>query len=293
MLSQPSEDLQPFDINSPAYPQNTYTGRLLNLVNSQNSFNFFLPHSRVVQAKVIVDEEKKKAQESNGQPILYKSQKIKEIRRAQSIVDSSYHPDTGEIVPRMLRLCSYAPASIPVMFGMLLSQPTTFNIILWQWLNQTYSAGVNYSNRNASSTLTTKDISTAYVAAVSTSVGIGLGVKALLNPIAKKLHGPSKIFINVLISLSAIGSAGFLNLLIMRSKEIQNGISLIDHEGNDRGKSRIIGKSAVVNTALTRFLMPVPPILSSTLVFYYMEKKSLNPKNKWARMMLEAVVFFF
>ena len=113
---------------------------------------------------------------------------------------------------------------------------------------------MNYANRNASSPLSTKEVLTAYAAAVSTSIGIGLGVKSLLNPLAKNLKGPNKIFINFLITLSAVGSAGSINLLIMRSQEMKNGISLVDNEGNDRGKSKIIGKSAVINTALTRFI---------------------------------------
>ena len=151
---------------------------------------------------------------------------------------------------------------------------------------------MNYANRNASSSLDNKGLLVAYGAAVSSSICIGLGVKKLLTPLARNLKGPSRFLINFAITLSAVGSAGFLNLLIMRSEEIKKGITLVDHEGVDRGKSKIIGKSAVVNTALTRFIMPIAPILIPTLTFMLMEAKKLTPKNKVAKMSVEALIFF-
>jgi hypothetical protein len=60
---------------------------------------------------------------------------IAQIRNAQNIVASSFHPDTGEIIPKLMRVCSYSAISIPTLFGFLLSKPTTFNIIFWHWAN--------------------------------------------------------------------------------------------------------------------------------------------------------------
>lgn len=62
-------------------------------------------------------------------------------------------------------------------------------------------------------------------------------MRKLLNPLARNLKGPSQLFINFLITLSAVGSAGFLNLMIMRSEEIKKGIVLTDDEGVERGRS--------------------------------------------------------
>ena len=235
------EDLRTFNHSTPQFDQRTYFGRVKTLFCTQNPFNFYLPHSKIVQAKNLVDSEKNK-QMKNNTSRSYSSQEVREIRRAQNIVASSIHPDTGEIIPRPMRLCSYASMSIPVQFGLILSRPTIFNICFWQWANQTYSAGVNYANRNASISLDTKGLLTAYSAAVSASVIIGLGMRRILSPISKQVKGPSKLFINFLISLTAVGSAGFLNLLIMRSKEMREGIILVDSEGIERGKSKIIGK---------------------------------------------------
>lgn len=286
-----TEQMQSFDFAAPQFDQSTYWGRVRTLFNTQNSLNFFLPTSTVAQAKSLVGD--LNTRKEQGSSILsWTGKEIERINRAKNIVASSYHPDTGELIPRPMRLWSYASMSIPVQFGLLLSKPTVFNIIFWQWANQTYSAGVNYANRNASSSLSTKGLLGAYSAAVTTSVGIGLGMKKLLSPIAANMKGPGKLFINFFISLAAVGSAGSLNLLIMRSKEIQDGIMLRDAEGNERGKSKTIGWKAVTSTAMTRLLMPVPPLLLPTITFYIMEKKRLVPKNKWVKAATDAAIFF-
>lgn len=254
--------------------------------------NFFLPHSRIEKAKHFIEEEKKIASSPSINSNYYSEQKVKEIRRAQNILESAVHPQTGEVILRPFRICGYAPMSIPTLFGFLLSKPTTFNIVFWQWANQTLNAGCNYSNRNASSDLDTKGIMTAYTAAVGASIGIGLGMKKLLTPFSNKVKGPGGLFVNFFISLAAVGSAGFLNLLIMRSGEIKKGIMLTDHEGVERGRSQTIGKKAVLTTALTRFIMPIPPLLLPTLAFYYLENKHMIPKNKIAKVSLETTIFF-
>uniref|UniRef100_A0A7S3J4Q1 Uncharacterized protein n=1 Tax=Euplotes harpa TaxID=151035 RepID=A0A7S3J4Q1_9SPIT len=175
---------------------------------------------------------------------------------------------------------------------MLLTKPTPFNIIFWQWINQTYSAGVNYANRNMSGSLDMKGLLTCYTAAVTTSITIGLGTKKLLAPFLKSGSGSSQLFVNFFVTLAAVGSASFLNLMIMRAEEIKSGIELVDHEGNERGKSKIIGFNSVLKTALTRPLMPIPALLMPTITFYYLDKKNLNPKNRFLKLSLEAMIFY-
>ena len=54
----------------------------------------------------------------------------------------------------------------------------------------------------------------------------------------------------------------------------------------------MIGRKAVVSTALTRFLLPIPPLLLPTIAFYKLEKKRMIPKNKLAKFGLETMIFF-
>jgi hypothetical protein len=77
--------------------------------------------------------------------------RIQELRKYQRIVDTSIHPDTKEVIPWAMRMSAFIPTNVPIIFGILMTAPTPFNTALWQWVNQTYNAGLNYGNRNASS----------------------------------------------------------------------------------------------------------------------------------------------
>lgn len=77
------------------------------------------------------------------------------------------------------------------------------------------NAGVNYANRNASSSQTTAGLIGVYLAAVTTSVGVGLGMRKVLNPFASHFTGPKQLFFNFLISFAAVGTANFANCLMM------------------------------------------------------------------------------
>ena len=75
---------------------------------------------------------------------------------------------------------------------------------------------MNYGNRNASSTYTYKDIASSYVAACTSSIAIGLGIRKLLSKRANASTGARLIFLNTISSFFACASAGFLNAWCMR-----------------------------------------------------------------------------
>lgn len=58
---------------------------------------FFIPHKKIVEAKNKIDEQK--AMEKKNETTTLNAEQIKEMRRAQSIVEASVHPDTGDFIP--------------------------------------------------------------------------------------------------------------------------------------------------------------------------------------------------
>jgi hypothetical protein len=88
-----------------------------------------------------------------------------------------------------MRLSSFIPVNIPIAFGMVMTAPTPFNTILWQWVNQTYNAALNYGNRNASSSYTTNDIAISYFVACFSSIGVALGIRKALSGYTRKMKG--------------------------------------------------------------------------------------------------------
>ena len=62
-------------------------------------------------------------------------EQIKEIRTAETVVSTAIHPDTGKFIPWVMRLSSFLPVNLPISFGMIITAPTPFNTIFWQWMN--------------------------------------------------------------------------------------------------------------------------------------------------------------
>lgn len=153
-----------------------------------------------------------------------------QLARAAYLMGSSTNSDSGAEIPRMMRMCAFLPVNIPILFGMLLSPPTMANTIFWQWFNQSFNAGLNYGNRNASSPYTTKDLAFGYSAAVGSSVSMALILRKLFANVSKSVTGTKLILVNSVIVALASGTAGFLNTFCMRNVEMTNGIEVFKDE---------------------------------------------------------------
>lgn len=118
---------------------------------------------------------------SMGQQVLMKPEEIDEVKKASRIAGGAVHPDTNEIIPFYQRLSGFVVFNAPILLLVMFTpnQTPAFNATM-QWVNQTYNAGMNYGNRNASSEYTTTDLARGYSAAVVTSVGIALVSRSLM-----------------------------------------------------------------------------------------------------------------
>ena len=76
---------------------------------------------------------------------------IIKLKIARTVVRTAIHPDTGEFIPWPMRMSSFIVCNLPISYGMIITAPTPMNTIIWQGINQTYNASLNYGNRNGSS----------------------------------------------------------------------------------------------------------------------------------------------
>lgn len=189
-------------------------------------------------------------------------------------------------------MSSFVPMNMPIAFGMLMTSPTPFNTILWQWVNQTYNASMNYGNRNASSKYTTADIAKSYASAVSIAVVLSLGIRQAVKGRVAGVTGAKMVFFNTVSTYIACASAGFSNAYLMRQTEINSGINVINPETNEPvGLSKKCASVAVFNTASSRFIMAAPLFIPATLMFGF-ERFNLVPQAKVPRLILDMSLVF-
>ena len=153
---------------------------------------------------------------------------------------------------------------------------------------------MNYGNRNASSPYKTSDLLRGYLGAVAVSCGITVYSKILFAELLKNFGGGKLIIINAILAYIATAFAGASNLFLMRYKEMYNGIEVTNKNGTiSYGKSRAAGRKAILETALSRFILPLPCICLPAIFNFILESMGLLPSGPLASKILESVLIIF
>ena len=137
----------------------------------------------------------------------------------------------------------------------------------------------NYGNRNATTNYTNQDIAKSYSIAVTSSIFVALSIRKAfeLSGITKGLTGPRLIFFNSFSSFFACMSAGYINLFAMRQSELKKGIEITDDNGKILGKSVVVAKKAVLETATSRIVLALL-LFFPALGLIALEKLKLMPR---------------
>lgn len=219
----------------------------------------------------------------------YKKGEVKsmtpEIWQAKKIIDSTLHPDTGLPVFLPFRMSCFVISNLVVTAGMLTPGMGTTGTLLWQITNQSLNVGINNANANKSTALTRNQLIQSYLAAVSASCTVALGLNAIV-PRLKRLSPNAKMILGRLVPFAAVASAGVLNVFLMRGEEIRRGIDVFpvqtDEEKAQRertgkeveslGKSRKAATLAVGETAISRVLNATPIMVIPPLILVRLQK---------------------
>ncbi|KAM9560992.1 sideroflexin-4 isoform 4-T4 [Salvelinus alpinus] len=156
---------------------------------------------------------------------------------------SSVHAGTGAILPAVFRPQAFLPISGPLVVASFLPHSGVKPALFWQFLLQSYSAGFNHANRNASSD---KGIKTSLkqglliVGSVAYATCAGAIPQIVIQRLSMSSPAVQMFFRSVLpIPLSA--SLAYFNVIIVRSEESENGIQVFDSNGNSVGISQAAG----------------------------------------------------
>uniref|UniRef100_A0A8C3T5R5 Sideroflexin 5 n=1 Tax=Chelydra serpentina TaxID=8475 RepID=A0A8C3T5R5_CHESE len=179
----------------------------------------------------------------------------KELWGAQKIKQAIIHPDTNEKIFMPFRMSGRVCPLI-------------------SWLNQSHNACVNYANRNATKPSPTSKFIQGYLGAVISAVSIAVGLNVLVQR-ANKFTPATRLLIQRFVPFPAVASANICNVVLMRHTELEEGIDVLDSNGNIVGSSRIAAKHALIETALTRVVLPMPILVLPPIIMSILEKTSL------------------
>lgn len=170
-------------------------------------------------------------------------------------------------------------SNLVVTAGMLTPNLTNTGTIAWQVANQSLNVGINFSNANKSTPMSTSTIVKSYFLAVGASCGVAVGLNSIV-PRLKNISPTTRTTLGRLVPFAAVASAGVLNVFLMRGEEIRQGIDVFpteteaakkkreeaDQPLQSLGKSRKAATLAIGETAVSRVMnatpiMVIPPLI--------------------------------
>ncbi|KAJ3168004.1 hypothetical protein HDU88_001952 [Geranomyces variabilis] len=269
MAAIPSQE--PINLDQPRYDQSTYWGRLRHFSEFTNPLNLLATNAQLDAAKQLVADYR--AGKSTAD--------VEEVWKAKGLVDSTFHPDTGEKILLPFRMASFVPTNVAIVAGMLMPNPATATILFFQWINQSVNVAFNYFNANKTTVMDMNETATAYASAVAASCGIAVGMNSAVKR-ATNLKPLTQLILSRSVPFVAVVAAGTLNVILMRQKELVDGIDVLDADGNTVGKSTTAGRHAIAQVAISRVATSFPIMVIPSLVMARLDRSAWMKANmRW------------
>ncbi|KAH8373359.1 hypothetical protein KR009_004091, partial [Drosophila setifemur] len=257
------------DVDKPLYDLSTFSGRFRYYAWMTDPRTVVLSSDRLLQAKTMIENYREGEQSPQLKP--------EEVHYNMKLYSSAFHPDSGELqnfCGRMSFQASLVPGGMLITGGMLAFYRTVPAVVLWQFINQSFNAVVNYTNRNANSPTSVTQLGVAYVSATTSALIAAIGCK---NYWSKKASPLFQRF----VPFAAVAAANFVNIPLMRQNEILNGVEVKNADGEVVGLSRLAAVKGIGEVVISRIAMAAPGMLVLPLIMERLEKLPAYRRIKW------------
>lgn len=265
MTLAPTDENGRLNLDQPRWLQDTFTGRAKHFFTVTWPGNLLTSNEQLEAAKNLVE-----AYRLGAEPPQTSDDQIWE---AKKLYDSAFHPDTGEKMLLIGRMSAQVPMNMTIVGAMMTFYRTTPAVIFWQWLNQSFNAIVNYTNRSGDKPIPTKTLLQAYIGATGGALTVGLGLKSLTKSMPP--------LVGRLVPFAAVAAANCINIPLMRQSELINGVPVMDAEGNKVGVSSIAARQAVGLTVISRVSMALPYMVITPVIMNQLDKKAFMKRMPW------------
>ncbi|XP_051883667.1 sideroflexin-2 isoform X4 [Pristis pectinata] len=267
-------DLTKFNIDAPRWDQSTFMGRLKHFFNITDPRTVVLSNASLDKAKDLVD----RCRAGTLPPGTTREQ----LLYAKKLYDSAFHPDSGERMNLIGRMSFQVPGGMAITGFMLQFYRTVPAVVFWQWVNQSFNALVNYTNRNAASPISATQIGVAYLTATSTALATAVG----LNLYTKK----APPLLARWVPFVAVAAANCVNIPMMRQQEIISGIAVTDENENKLGESRIAAVKGITQVVISRVTMAAPGMIILPILMEKLEKYPFMQRIKFLHAPLQVML---
>ncbi|XP_074815539.1 sideroflexin-2 isoform X1 [Natator depressus] len=247
-----------FSIDAPRWDQNTFVGRLKHFFNITDPRTVLVSEHELDRAKALV--------ESCRAGLVPPGTSQEQLFYAKKLYDSAFHPDSGEKMNLIGRMSFQVPGGMAITGFMLQFYRSVPAVVFWQWVNQSFNALVNYTNRNAACPISLTQIGVAYVSATSTALVTAVG----LNLYTKR----APPLVARWVPFAAVAAANCVNIPMMRQQELINGIMVTDEKDRELGHSRVAAAKGITQVVVSRIVMAAPGMVLLPILMERLEKLS-------------------
>lgn len=245
------------DISKPRWDQQTFIGRLKHFATITDMRTVLCSKEKLESAKDLIIKYRL-GQEPQGTT-------EEQLWRAKQLFESSFHPDSGELQNVIGRMSFQVPGGMAITGAMLQWYRTNTAVIFWQWVNQSFNALVNYTNRNAESELTLSQIGVAYVSATTSAIITAIGLKQFL---AKRASSLMQRF----VPFAAVAAANCVNVPLMRQRELTDGVVCSDEDGKKLVTSKAAATKGISQVTFCRIVMAMPGMTICPVIMEKLER---------------------